>query len=428
MPRTVEDQIVVKRLDGKQDDLTEVFNLRARFHQEQSSPFNQLLEKYDKYSLHFLAFKNTKPIGVITLVMRRPLPLEEFFNINRICGNTLNICEAKKFIVLSEDKEEARDISLRLILEMCKYLVSQNCLKMFITVSKSKEKNVDMYKDLGFKEFGRFIDPEHKQITALYLDIDNLTNLRRLGIENLQIQAIEGIKDTGFTRDIMSKIFLEYLTSGNGNGHGKSKEHFSSAGGKKSRAHAAVREDQLSVEIADAGSASAHLEVMWKLYQDSFGKLKECAQLQMCYSKAQLKEALADEQVTKFILFKERSEVVGFSLITNNLELATVAYMNPSFYEDRYPNFALKHRLYYVTTICIAPELSSSIMPIKVLLKRMIEYVTKRKAMVAFDVSENKNILLPLVIKKVGQEMGKPITHQECDSQVYWECHDIRHE
>ncbi|MFC1595901.1 hypothetical protein ACFL4D_01280 [Candidatus Margulisiibacteriota bacterium] len=413
--------IEVKTLNNSKDNLSIVYNLRKSFYDDNSFMHNEMMEIYDKHSLHFIAFKNNTPIGKITLVLNRKLPLEEHFNIDRVLTvQDELVCEVKKFIILSNDKDEINKISLQLISVIYRYLLDNKYSKLFITITKHKEKNILMYRDLGFKDLGTYNDPIIGHLSVLYLKINSINSRRKFGLQNINNNTSNTFVQTNnYSIDIMTKIFIEYLTN---NFDSKIKPKTT----KKVNITNNFSEKHLVTQKLTNINHHDKL-ALWEIYEKSFCNLTSCAQEQMCYTKTKFHKTLANENVIKFVLYY-KEKAIGCSIATNDWQEASVAYINPIFFKENYSCFAQNNKIYYVTAICIDPSFSSNIVSIKVLLRKMIDFITGDKAMVAFDVSENKNFLLPLVIRKVGQEMGKPITGQEIDSQMYWECHDIRHE
>jgi len=423
------DSIVVKIIDSKQDDLSSLYHLRSKFLRKKNISKNDfIIEEYDKYSVHFVAYLKNAPIGALTLVKRRPLPIEKYFNIDSLYGSNAGVCEAKKFIVISRGKRKSELISLKLISSMCKYFFKNGYLRLFVTVSQRKEKNVSMYKSLGFKEFGRYIGAIKDHITALYLDVSNSTNLRRLGINIKDIEKLDDINTKMYSKDIMSRIFFEYMTTKSISNDTTTYKKKSIKKGKDMPGlvdNINIKEKDIDIIISSKITKVKDQKFMWAMYKSCFEKLVNCAQLQMCYNKDVFFSALENNKLLKCVVSFNK-KIIGFSIFTNDLEEASIAYINPLFYKDRYPKLVKDNKIYYVTVICISDFFSSNILVVKTLLKNMINFIISKKAIVAFDVSENKNFLLPFVIKKIGQEIGIPVSGKELDSQMYWECHDIR--
>ncbi|MBU0574172.1 MAG: hypothetical protein KKH83_06835 [Candidatus Margulisbacteria bacterium] len=177
----------------------------------------------------------------------------------------------------------------------------------------------------------------------------------------------------------------------------------------------------ISTNILKIVSDLLDQELLWKIYEQTFNDIPGCAQQQMCYDERSFKCSLFDPEYIKFVI-KSGNTPIGLSLATNNLAKARVSYMNPQFFENKYPIFYKKQKIYYVTALCISPE-HQNLKYIKALLHAMTCFIIENDSMVSFDFSENKNSLLPKIIKMIGENLGIPITGEKLDTQTYFELH-----
>lgn len=160
------------------------------------------------------------------------------------------------------------------------------------------------------------------------------------------------------------------------------------------------------------------VQEIWKLYAHSFESTDEyCAQDQICYDEQSLSAALVDDDYQKFLLMAD-DQIIGLCLMTSNLTKARIAYCNDRFLRHKYPKYAAEGRLYYVTCICVSPEMQKKGHGLE-LLKAVCQFINDHQAMVAYDFSENKNPGLTGLITFVGSQMNWNTIEIPLDAQHY---------
>lgn len=163
-------------------------------------------------------------------------------------------------------------------------------------------------------------------------------------------------------------------------------------------------------------------KIIIDVYNESFASSdNECGQDQICYDDKSLTEALLDPEYIKILLYAGDS-VIGLSLLTNNLRKARIAYCNDRFLAKRFPHYVREGKLYYVTCICILPEMQKQGMGLE-LLKSIIQFIHRNHAMVAYDFSENKNPNLTSLIQYVGKTQDMNLIEIPLDRQHYTTLH-----
>lgn len=162
---------------------------------------------------------------------------------------------------------------------------------------------------------------------------------------------------------------------------------------------------------------------MWEIYQEDLKDPSLCVQEQRCYSEKTFSEALLDEEYHKFIL-KEKEKVIGFGLMTDNLEKARITYMHPSRFEKMYPEY--KGRIYYFTFLGIKSEHQKKARNFFKLVAPMVEFVDQKDGIAAFDFAREKNAGLPemimgvaKILKKGGKIKNKKIEYSTVGVQEY---------
>jgi len=165
------------------------------------------------------------------------------------------------------------------------------------------------------------------------------------------------------------------------------------------------------------------IKKLWKVYLDSFADSDDyCAQDQLCYDEITLNEAMKDNDYWKFILLVE-GEPIGFCLLTNNMRKARIAYCNDRFFTKKFPKFISEGRFYYVTAICVLPEMQKRGVGIK-LLEEVCKFIYENKAMVSYDYSETKNPWLTQIIQRCGRKFApnsEIFLGKQCYTSLYYD-------
>ncbi len=167
--------------------------------------------------------------------------------------------------------------------------------------------------------------------------------------------------------------------------------------------------------IWDLGLIFKLINVYFKTFSDSY---KTCAQIQTCYTPLKLFLAFFDKEYFKVVVFWD-GQPIGFCLLTNNLEKASITYMDPRYYRHKYSEYTAAGKLYYVTAICVLPEMQKDGHGLE-LLASVISFIDKGESMVAFDFSHSKNKNLPkYIIFAAESKNDLAIELGQCDSQEF---------
>lgn len=182
-----------------------------------------------------------------------------------------------------------------------------------------------------------------------------------------------------------------------------------------------VRTD-LSTRIVDPAMAAR----LWHVYKEAFNKAAvESVQDQMCYTESTLAAALADEAYAKFVVYRD-DEAIGFGLVTNDLEKARVAYVNPGYLAAKFPREYAEKSLYYFTAIAVLPELQGTGSFLLSMATEMTIYIDRAAGTVVFDYSLETSPKLPMMLQRAIQaaqelhQLGtKGTSFQELGGQRY---------
>jgi len=146
---------------------------------------------------------------------------------------------------------------------------------------------------------------------------------------------------------------------------------------------------------------------LWRLYNAVFsGQEKISVQNQKCYTEETFKEALLDEEYIKFLLEID-GQIVAYMLATNNLQKASVTYMNPERYQVLFPEYAAADKIYYFTSLGVHPEQQKQKLFYQII-SAGFRKIAELKGMYAFDFSQESVANLAEMFIRVANRL-----HQE---------------
>ncbi len=155
----------------------------------------------------------------------------------------------------------------------------------------------------------------------------------------------------------------------------------------------------LSARLTDPALAAR----LWHVYRESFRKAAVASvQDQMCYTEASLAAALADEDYMKFVAY-DGEEAVGLGLVTDDMEKASVTYVNPRFLAAAFPEEYAAKSLYYFTAIAVLPEHQGGGLFMGMMAAEMTAYIDARGGTVLFDHSLETSPKLPQALERAIQ-------------------------
>ena len=139
---------------------------------------------------------------------------------------------------------------------------------------------------------------------------------------------------------------------------------------------------------------------LWQIYRRAFEKAAtESVQDQMCYGEATLAAALADPDYAVFVTYRGE-EPIGFGLVTNDMEKARIAYVNPGFLRAKFPVEYAARSLYYFTAIAVLPELQGVGSFLMSMAAEMTEHIDRLGGTVVFDYSLETSPKLPSMLQR----------------------------
>lgn len=91
-------------------------------------------------------------------------------------------------------------------------------------------------------------------------------------------------------------------------------------------------------------------EALWEMYRDAFEPLEALAIQQHLWSRQEILDELANEEIVKFIGWND-DVPVGLAMLTKNLDL--VPMISPKFLRSRFPEHAARDAIFYGIAIFV---------------------------------------------------------------------------
>lgn len=147
-------------------------------------------------------------------------------------------------------------------------------------------------------------------------------------------------------------------------------------------------------------------EQIWKIYEDSFaGKELECAQNQRCYNRESFIATLTDPDYFKYYI-EVKGVIVAYMLSTNNLEKASVTYINPERYLMIFPQYA-PDRINYCTSLAVLHEYKESKIFYEIMSGFLDHIFNSLNGILTFDFAHETMKKLPKILQLIWKRSGQ---------------------
>jgi hypothetical protein len=143
------------------------------------------------------------------------------------------------------------------------------------------------------------------------------------------------------------------------------------------------------------------VETLWELYEESL-HMEDAIQQQSCYSRDTFIEALKDRDYNKTVLVID-GVPHGLLLATDDLDKASVTYINPDFIRRRFPAAVEERRFWYITSVFISPRVRNFGF-VKLMGKAAILAVKEMDYVIGCDLSDTRLFLLDMLMSMAPEE------------------------
>jgi hypothetical protein len=159
--------------------------------------------------------------------------------------------------------------------------------------------------------------------------------------------------------------------------------------------------DQVSVEITNSINDKITQNILYSIYIDGFSQNDESAMCQICYAKKAFFQALENEDIQKFVLYKNKLPV-GAALAATTIEAAEAGFINTLFYKKLF-NQVSGDNFYYITTIFV-DKANYSFTLIKHFIISIMDYCFQNYGLFSFDLSENNSRYIGKVVEGIAKK------------------------
>ena len=158
------------------------------------------------------------------------------------------------------------------------------------------------------------------------------------------------------------------------------------------------------------------IEALWELYDESL-RIEEAIQEQACYTRETFSYALNDPEYYKSVMVVD-GVPLGLLLITNNLEKAKVAYINPDFIGNMYRKEVEEGRFWYITCLFISSRVRN-LGFVNLMVEACMDAIREKDYTLALDVSDSRSFIPEMLVRQ-GEQFGYPLKKQLMGTQSYF--------
>lgn len=156
-----------------------------------------------------------------------------------------------------------------------------------------------------------------------------------------------------------------------------------------------------------------------EIYHAAFEPLEVLSPARQSFTDDELLAQLRSEKVFKFIGLDENESPCAMGLLAT--DLAEVPWISPRYFAHRYPQWYDRGRLYYVSTVMVAPDQKQTGTWIMALIRALTRRTAVDGALMAFDFCQ-ANVEgggLPRAIDVVARRMFDRVEWTDLDTQHY---------
>lgn len=186
--------------------------------------------------------------------------------------------------------------------------------------------------------------------------------------------------------------------------------------GETERYHWADRGQSCDVYFELLKVPDEWVETLWELYDESL-HMEDAVQEQSCYTRDTFFTAMSDPDYSKTVLTIDGIPS-GLVLATNNLEKASVTYINPAYIRRRFPVEVEENRFWYITSIFVSPEVRN-LGFIKLLGRAPIVAARERDYVIGCDLSDGRLFLLDTLVN-IAREVDLFLEKELLGTQSYY--------
>lgn len=163
------------------------------------------------------------------------------------------------------------------------------------------------------------------------------------------------------------------------------------------------------------------IQLFSELYSRSFEHLHELSAIRQWFTDAEFSHEMASEKVIKFVGWDENGDPC--SLATLSTDLMTIPWINPTYFQLKFPDHYARSAIYYISALMVRPDLQGGHWT-RAMIHEIALFLTKNQAMTAFDCCSHNvtEVGLPDLVIALAREVVD-VEIEELDSQHYYALH-----
>jgi hypothetical protein len=162
----------------------------------------------------------------------------------------------------------------------------------------------------------------------------------------------------------------------------------------------------------------AMIDEAWRLYAESFDKLRTLAVQRHVMPRPDFDEHMLDPRIRKYVARGQDGSgpLTALGTLTNDLDAAPL--ISPDYFRHRWPALYARQQVWYVGFYAVRPEHRGSGL-FAALIEEMVKIIAPGVAVVDFCAYNEDVIHLPRFVLGVLEDLGDVRT-QRLDTQAYW--------
>lgn len=174
----------------------------------------------------------------------------------------------------------------------------------------------------------------------------------------------------------------------------------------------------MRVTIESRVDAESTITMFWDMYRTAFEPLATLAATKQIMSAHEFRALMAEPSVLKFVGWDRNGDPAAMLILATDLRF--VPWINPEFYEARYPEHAARSAIFYTLAALVRPNARGSLWFRAVLLEA-IKYIAARRAVACIDCCQYNvvDVQIPRLVTRLSESVAE-VESGHVDTQNYF--------
>ncbi len=160
------------------------------------------------------------------------------------------------------------------------------------------------------------------------------------------------------------------------------------------------------------------VEPFLDLYRQSFAPLATRSAIRQWFTDDEFRHEMASDAVVKFIGRDEHGRPCALATLAT--DLATLPWLNPTYYRHHFPDHYERGAIYYISALLVRPDLQGGPW-VRAMLHEIAGFILNNRGMTAFDCCDYNvsEVGLPDLVTAIAREVAR-VQIDEIDCQHYY--------